>query len=187
MGSSSRETREAWNEGGEKGGEGVRCRSSNANYRKTRREESRVSARVETRSGKLTRPLTNRLTPSLIDFLQRAPFANGVSDPSVASEPVDVTLPDLIAAPLFQQRKPPHPWPRARSSPPERSGPVFLSTEPLRPDVPPEKSPDPLFGSPGTHIRIVGMQDAGPSSSMMPKVTFASPAWQRDDHRRQGR
>lgn len=62
---------------------------------------------VETRSGKLTRPLTNRLTPSLIDFLQRDPFANGVSAPTMASEPVDVTLPDLIAAPRFQQCTPP--------------------------------------------------------------------------------
>lgn len=91
--------------GGRRGWKGVRCRSLNASSSKTRLEKSRVSAVVETRSGKLTRPLTNRLTPSLIDFLQRAPFAIGVSDPKVASEPVDVTLPDLIAAPPFQHAR----------------------------------------------------------------------------------
>lgn len=116
----------------------MRCRSSNASYRKTRREESRVSARVETRSGKLTRPLTNRLTPSLIDFLQRAPLANGVSDPSVASEPVDVTLPDLIAAPPFQQRKPPIPGHALGAHRPKDPDPsffppnLFVQTFPLR-------------------------------------------------------
>lgn len=95
-------------------------------------------------SGKLTRPLTNRLTPTLIDFLQRAPFANGVSAPSVTSGPVDVTLPDLIAAATST----PIPGPRARSSPPERSGPVFRANLFVHTFAPPEKSPGSPFRIP---------------------------------------
>jgi hypothetical protein len=76
-----------------------RQQQQDASWRQTRLRP------VDTRSGKLTRPLPNDLTPFLIDFLQRDPFANGVSYPSVASEPVDVTLPDLIAAPRSQHAR----------------------------------------------------------------------------------
>lgn len=160
---------------GEEGGEGVRCRSLNASC--SRRVLSKVASPPVWRrvSGKLTRPLTNHLTPSLIDFLQRAPFANGVSGPSVASEPVDVTLPDLIAAPRFQQCSPTipgHALGAHRPKDPDPSFPLnlYVQTFPLRSHRIP-------FSDPQRPTRIVGMQDAGTSSSMMPKVTFASPPW----------
>lgn len=124
---------------------------------------------VDTRSGKLTRPLTNHLIPSLIDFLQRAPFANGVSGPSKASEPVDVTLPDLSSclrgssmhalslAHALGAHRPKDPDPSLKFPPN-----LFVQTFPLSSHRIP-------FSDPQRPSRSVGMQHAGPSSAMMQK------------------